>query len=319
MVRFQSKRGNSYEYDPATSLINEDGWGKYYRGICSNASVSRDVRIYEINTKHRLPEPTLQHLNALSNFIYSHPNIIPIIDFVVASDEIQASDCQLFLIEEYVSGISLSNFLNGKIHASKDDAINEFFSMFQRDRVTFAKKIVKEVLQGIGFLHERALCLRYVDPENIVITKDGNVRIVMRNCYLHKILLAYDDRTTSGMGNLIHLFSPHLFPICYCSPEIILMFDFSDIDYRSDIYSVGILFFHMLTGYVSYKGQDMEIMSQHLNGKIPLCEIEDKQLRRIVKKATEKDRTKRYQSALEFLYEIDNSMKVRNPWYMNFF
>ena len=124
MVRLQSERGYYYEYDPSISLIDEDAWGKYYQGICTNASVSREVRIYEINIKHRLPEHLLQHLWALSHFCYPHPNIIPIIDFVVNYDELHASDCRLFFIEEYVSGISLSNFLNGQTNASKDKAIN---------------------------------------------------------------------------------------------------------------------------------------------------------------------------------------------------
>ena len=86
------------------------------------------------------------------------------------------------------------------------------------------------------------------------------------------------------------------------------------IDNRSDIYSVGILFFHLLTGYIPHKGHNVEIMSQHLNEKIPLYEIENKQMRKIVKKATKKDPSKRFQSAIEFINAIDN-MDEDIPWY----
>ena len=69
----------------------------------------------------------------------------------------------------------------------------------------------------------------------------------------------------------------------------------------------------MLTGNVPYKGKSVEIMSQHLNGKMPLYEIDDKQMRKIFKKATEKIPSKRYQSAIEFINAIDK-MDEDIPW-----
>ena len=301
MVRLQSENGKYYEYDPSNSLIDEDAWMKIYRGVCRNASESREVRIYELKANSHLPEYMLRRLRVESHLCYPHPNIIPIIDFVVNYDELHASDCRLFFIEEYVSGISLSNFLNGQTNASKDKAINELCSMFQRDRVTFAKKIIKEILQGLDFIHYRGACLRYVNPERLIISDDGVVKVSIKDCFLYDVLCyIHSDGFTSGRGTLICSF-----PVSYCSPEMILIYERSLIDSRSDIYSVGILLFQMLTGHTPYKGQVYDIMFQQLKDKMPLNEIEDKQLREIIKKATEKDPSKRFRSAIEFINAID--------------
>lgn len=301
MVKLESENRKYYEYDPVVSLIDEDAWEKYYRGICPNASVSREVRIYDINTKHRLPEHLLQNQRVLAHFCYSHPNIIPITDFVVNYDELQASDCRLFFIEEYLSGIPLSYFLYGQTNASKDKAINEFCSVFQRDRVMFAKKMRKEILQGVDFIHPLVMRIRYVNPKRLIETDDGVVKISIKDRFMNGVSCYINsDGFTSGRGTLICSF-----PVSYCSPEMILNYERSIIDNRSDIYSVGILLFLMLTGHTPYKGQVYDIMFQQLKDKMPLNEIEDKQLREIIKKATEKDPSKRFRSAIEFINAID--------------
>lgn len=313
MVKLESENRKYYEYDPVVSLFDEDAWEKYYRGICPNASVSREVRIYDINTKYRLPEHLLQNQRVLAHFCYSHPNIIPITDFVVNYDELQASDCRLFFIEEYLSGIPLSYFLYGQTNASKDKAINEFCSVFQRDRVMFAKKMRKEILQGVDFIHPLVMRIRYVNPKRLIETDDGVVKISIKDRFMNGVSCYINsDGFTSGRGTFICSF-----PIRYCSPEMILIYERSLIDSRSDIYSVGILLFQMLTGHTPYKGKDLEIMFQQLTEKMLLNLIEDKQIRKISKKATEKDPAKRFQSSIEFLNAIDK-MDEGVPWYKNF-
>lgn len=323
MVRLQSQSGNNYEFDPATSLIGEDVWGKIYQGVCCNASESRDVRIYELETNSHLPEYLLRRLRVESHFCYSHPNIIPFIDFIANIDDIDfifnidgllEEDYRLYFIEDNCFGFTLSNFLRGQIctlNGNESKSINELCFLFRHDRTTFAKKVIKEVLQGINYIHNLYMYLRYVNPERIIITDDGAIKLSIIDYFLYDVLnYSLSDLSTSGRQ--ANLFSS--FPVSYCSPEMILMFDDSNIYYRSDIYSVGILFFHLLTGHIPYKGHYMEIISQHLNGKIPLCEIEDKQLRKIVKKATEKNPSKRYQSAYDFIHAIDK-MDEDVVWY----
>jgi serine/threonine-protein kinase len=150
--------------------------------------------------------------------------------------------------------------------------------------------------------------MRYFDPERLIITDDGVVKLSFKDFLLYDILYnIHSDGLTSGLGTLICSF-----PVSYCSPEMILID--ARIDNRSDIYSVGILLFQMLTGHTPYKGQFHEIMSQQLKGKMPLNEIEDKQFRKIIKKATEKDPAKRFQSAIEFINAIDK-MDENVVWY----
>lgn len=301
MVRLQSQRGNYYEFDPRISLIEEDAFGKYYRGVFRNASGSKEVRIYEVIANSYLPEYMLRRLRRESQICYSHPNIIPVIDFVVNFDEHQANDCRLFFIEEYISGISLSNLLDGQINASEEKH-KELYSLFQNDRTTFARKVTKDILHGLDFFHEHGIYIKYIETDSIIITDEGIVKIPIKDFFMYDILcyIHSDGMASTGLITLISSL-----PVSYLSPEIISKYERSKIDNRSDIYSVGILFYHLLTGHIPYKGNDVEIMSQHLNGKMPLHEIEEKQMRKIIKKATEKDPHKRFQSAIEFINAID--------------
>ena len=213
MVQLRSEHGSYYEYDPSISLIDEDAWGKYYRGVCRNASESREVRIYELNANFHLPEYTLRRLRVESHICYSHPNIIPVIDFIVSFDEHQANDCRLFFVEEYFSGISLSNLLDEQIKDSK-----ELYSIFQSDRTTFARKITKDILQGLLLFHERGLCIRYIDTDSIIITDDGVVKIPIKNCFIYDIMsyIRSDGITSTGLKTLISSL-----PVSYLSPEMI--------------------------------------------------------------------------------------------------
>ena len=195
-----------------------------------------------------------------------------------------------------------------KKNVPKDNAKNELHSLFRHDRASFARKVTKEILQGLDFIHSRGVCMRYFDPERLIITDDGVVKLSFKDFLLYDILYnIHSDGLTSGLGTFIRSF-----PVSYCSPEMILID--ARIDNRSDIYSVGILLFQMLTGHTPYKGQFHEIMSQQLKGKMPLNEIEDKQFRKIIKKATEKDPANRFQSAIEFINAIDK-MDENVVWY----
>ena len=301
-----------YEFDPSTSSIREDVWGKYYQGKCKTASATKDVLIYKFGTKYHRFEYLLRRLNVKSHFCISHPNIIPIIDFVAVRDDSQSDDFQLYFIEEDFIGVTLADFLQGKICDSEGHdvrQIKELYSLYRRDSVAFARKIVHDILQGLDFLHGSGLYIRCFDPEWIFITAGGDAKITAKHCHFCEIV-ACNRHHLRIMDSFIGCLSGQ-----YLSPEFIQYEDPMKIDYRSDIYSVGILLFRLLTGHCPYRGQNTEVLYQHVNGKIPLHEIKDKPLRRIVKKATEKNPVKRYQSAKEFVVVLEDYENVHISWH----
>lgn len=301
-----------YEFDPSTSPIREDAWGKYYQGRFKTAFATKDVLIYKFGTKYHCPEYLLRRLNVESHFYISHPNIIPTIDFVAVRDDAQSDAYQLYFVEEYFYGVTLSNFLQGQICDSEGHdlrQIKELYSLYRRDSVMFARKIIHDILQGLDFLHGSGLYIRCFDPEWIFITAGGDVKITAKHCHFCEIV-ACNRHYLRIMGSFIGCLSGQ-----YLSPEFIQYEDSMKIDYRSDIYSVGILLFRLLTGHCPYRGQNTEVLYQHINGKMPLHEIKDKQLRKIIKKATEKNPVKRYQSAKEFVKVLEDYENVHISWH----
>lgn len=305
VIRLNSEKDVYYEYTPNTIPLYEDAFGKYYRGKRNNLSVIQNVLICEFYTKHQCPEYLLGHLNVASHICFSHPNIIPPVDFVAVHDD-SNQDYQLYFIVEEFHGATLSDFLKGNTcDSNENESLRDLYSLYLRDRTNFAHKVITDILQGLDFLHRLGVCVRYIDPRYIIIADDGRAKIIY-NSFLYEIFL---HRSNPLMY--------YVLPLKYCSPEIILQGNFYD--NKSDIYSVGILFFYILTGHTPYQGLPYDIMYQHLHTKMPLYEIEDKQFRRIIKKATEKNPAKRFQSASEFLKVLEDDTNVYIPWYKKLF
>ena len=312
MKILHSGNGNCYEFDPNISLVREDVWGKHYRGKCNTTSANKNVLIYELNTKHHCSDYFLRRLNVESHFCIKHPNIIPVIDFVAVRDDWRSHEYKLYFIEEEIFGVTLSNFLQGRLCDSERNEMNpigDLYSFYLQDRAKFAHKVIIDILQGLYFLEGRSLCVRFLEPGNIIITNDCKVKIQLKNSYISEILLGHRHHyrmTGMFVGTL---------PISYCSPEIICEASIELIDNRSDIYSLGIIFFYLLTGHVPFQGTPYDVMSQHVHAKILLNEIDNKRLREVIKKATEKNPAKRFQSAIQFLYALDERINGHIPWY----
>jgi len=296
MVRLQSENGKYYEYDPSNSLIDEDAWGKFYRGVCCNASEAREVRIYELNPSFHLPEYMVRRLKVESHLCYSHPNIIPVIDFY-NSNMNEEGDCYLFIGESF-KGISLHEIIYGQFNYKDDEYINfaaQIRKSFGEQRMLFAKRVVKEILKGLQFLHDKGLHIGCIDNSNVIfLSNDGNLSINMVNYFISEI-----HRSSTLFINNMCL--PGSFAY-YDAPEL----EYGVIDNRTDFYSVGVILYNILTGKLPEPFS--MIRNDYLN------EIGDKQMRKIIKKATEKDPAKRFQSAFEFIHAIDK-MDEDIPWY----
>ena len=90
----------------------------------------------------------------------------------------------------------------------------------------------------------------------------------------------------------------------YAAPELVLG-DVSHQNETTDIYAIGIMFFQLVTGNLPFEGATHEILEMQQHKKMPLQLIEDKALRKIIGKATEKEQSKRYQSAAEFRVAVE--------------
>lgn len=160
----------------------------------------------------------------------SHPNLVNVFD--------QGTDNQItFLVMEFVPGINLR------------DALNDFGSLAP-NRVL---EILEPLTAGLAAAHSAGVLHRDLKPENVFLANNGTVK-------LGDFGLAREISSHTQTGSVVGT-------AAYLSPELVLR---GQADARSDIYSLGVMTFEMLTGKQPYAGdQAVQIAYQHANSNIP--------------------------------------------------
>jgi serine/threonine protein kinase len=217
---------------------------------------------------------------------FEDPNIVRVYD-------LRSDDDRWFIVMEFVDGINLLE----KIKRDGPFPWQE------------ALPILEQMLSGISHAHASGIIHRDIKPNNIMITKDGTVKIT-------DFGLAKDQ--TSGSSTLTVASGGTLY---YMSPEHVKGFSFTD--KRSDVYSVGMTFYEMLTGSVPFKdiNSDFDIREKIVRKEFekPTTinpDIPD-ELESIIVKAIAKDPEERFQTAEEMLqaildFEATVSKDIRN-------
>ena len=188
-----------------------------------------------------------------------------------------------FITMEYVPGQDLK----GLIRQSRQLTVGTTIS------------IAKQICEGLAEAHKLGVVHRDLKPSNIMIDKEGNARIMDFG-----IARSLEAKGITGAGVMIG--TPE-----YMSPE---QAEVKEVDQRSDIYSLGVILYEMVTGRVPFEGETpLGIAMKHkseapkdpkeLNAQIP----ED--LSRVILRCMEKDKEKRFQSAGEVRSELGNIEK----------
>ena len=204
----------------------------------------------------------------------AHPNIAKVLDF-------GHENGNLYLISEYVQGQSLSDLMNHPIP-------------WQR-----AMNILLPLTNALIYAHSRGIIHRDLRPDNITINSDDQP--ILSDFSLMRII--EDEETRDMTGTNVGLGSP-----AYISPE---QGSGLSVDFRSDIYSLGVIFFEMVTGKkLFYATSSMEIVIQHIMTDPPkprsIIPTLPKMVEVIILRALSKEPEKRYQSMDEF----SNAMKA---------
>ena len=203
-----------------------------------------------------------------------HPNIVSIYD-VGRTGNIN------FIVMELVDGRPLSDFIKENGHLDYKTTID----------------IAKQVASALAIAHKHQIIHRDVKPHNIMITSDGVAKLTDFGIAraVRKATMVAD---TSKIIGSVHYFSPEQARGAY-------------VDERSDIYSLGIVMFEMLTGRVPFDGETpVEVALKHINEDVPspakLVPGIPPALDKVVLKATDKYQTERYKSADEMLEALKN-------------
>ena len=160
----------------------------------------------------------------------SHPNLVNVFDQGADGDVI-------FLVMEYVPGITLR------------DAMNDFGSLDANKTL----EIIEPLTEALAAAHSAGILHRDLKPENVFLSDGGKVK-------LGDFGLAREISEHTQTGSIVGT-------VAYLSPELVLR---GQADARSDIYSLGVMIFEMLTGKQPYQGeQAVQVAYQHANENIP--------------------------------------------------
>ena len=201
----------------------------------------------------------------------SNPNIVSVYD-------VSHSDEREFIVMELISGITLKQYMDKK------------GALDWKEVVHFSKQITR----ALAHAHERGIIHRDIKPQNIMLLRDGTLKVADFG------IAALENEVYDNNGQTIG-------SIHYIAPEQARGLS---PDARSDIYSLGVVMYEMLSGRLPYTGDTLaEIAVKHINARpeplretFPSIPVE---LERITLKAMSADLDKRYQTAAELLEDLD--------------
>lgn len=215
-----------------------------------------------------------------------HPNIVNVYD-------VGEEDGIYYIVMELVEGITLKKYIEKKARLSVKEAIS----------------IAIQVCMGIEAAHNNHIIHRDIKPQNIIISKEGKVKVT--DFGIAKA--ATSNTITSNVMGSVHYTSPEQARGGYS-------------DAKSDIYSLGITMFEMLTGRVPFNGETtVAIAIKHIQEEMPspreyVSEI-PVSVEQIVYKCCQKSPDRRYQSMGELITDLKKSLmnpdedfvKIVNP------
>jgi serine/threonine protein kinase len=271
-------------------IIGRGGIGEVY--LAKDVSLGRQVAIKFISKK-LLNEP-----NAHTRFLrearimatVEHPNVVRIYSFGEAGG-------RAYLAMEYVEGKTLAGLIHEKEKLSIQDAL----------------LILQQIAEGLEAASEKQVVHRDIKPHNILIHSKG--RVCVGDFGLAKGLELDDPefQTVTKTGSIMG--SP-----AYISPE---QAKGQPADLRSDLYSLGIVLYEMLTGERPYSGNIVEVLSGHLH--TPLPSLSKKRIdvpakvQELLNRLTEKDPDRRpqsYEEALKLIRGCIAQPKVQRSFFI---
>ena len=203
-----------------------------------------------------------------------NPNVVNVYDVGVENGI-------YYIVMELVEGITLKKYIEKRGRLPYKEAVS----------------IAIQVANGMDAAHKHNIVHRDIKPQNIIISKEGKVKVT--DFGIAKVASSATINTSASMGS-VHYISPEQARGGYS-------------DERSDIYSLGITLFEMLTGTVPFDGDSaVSVAVQHIQDSIPLpsqlVEGVPVSVDKIVLKCTRKKTDRRYQSAAELIVDLKKSL-----------
>ena len=265
---------NRYEI---LEVIGTGGMAVVYKALCHR--LNRLVAIKILKDEFSRDQEFRRRFHAESQAVamLSHPNIVSVYD-VSRSGDVD------YIVMELIEGITLKQYLEKKGRLNWRETLH--FSM--------------QIAKALEHAHSRGIIHRDIKPHNIMILKDGSIKVA--DFGIARIGSAQNTLTREALGS-----------VRYISPE---QAKGGHVDCRSDLYSLGVVMYEMLTGRTPYDGETpVSVAIQHINGgATPPSELVEgipRGIEQITMHAMEVNPDDRYASATEMLHDMEEFRK--NP------
>lgn len=274
----------NYQID---ELIDEGGMGSIYLGV--HKFLQREVAIKDLNPLLRKNPDIVERFRneALILSQLQHPNIVTLFDYY-------ESESNYYIIMEYVKGETLAEYIEtttGPIPEKRTISI-------------FLK-----ILDAVGYAHQKNILHRDIKPSNFIINEQNDI----------KILDFGIAKSIDGTGKNLTKTGLKVGTTMFMSPQQVKG---QVLDRRSDIYSLGVTLFQMVTGQLPYDDTNSEydlynlIVNEAFPNPKEFYVGVSPQMCKVIKKATEKRPLDRYQSCEEFskaLLGISTGVRIEIP------
>jgi len=270
----QSLVGEAIENYQIIELVGSGGMGVVYKAIDTN--LGKTVALKMIKPEHEKDGLFIKNFKREAQSIAridNHPNIVTVHNFI-------QSEKGTFIIMEFVEGKTLSDLIEERIKFLPNAAW----------------PVLKQILQAIGYAHQHQVIHRDLKPKNIILKKDGKVKITDFGL-AKQVAKEHETTTVAGRGTLY-----------YMSPEQVR--GGKDVTHLTDIYAIGMTLYEMLTGKRPFDQTDSQYTTEQriVEGKLPPPSVFipdlDPKLEKIILKAIHHRPDRRYQSAEEMLAEL---------------
>lgn len=302
--QLEKRNGYYYEFDMHSKPLGEGGMGVVYKGFkiyeaTGNRSVVAIKAMFD-----GLPAEVYERAEREASIRLRNDNLVEMLGFIseIEIDPYGMQKNKYYVVSEYLNGVVLSDLLTGQFK-DKDSIEIPYAKQLYTDYVSEKEKtsieIIRCVLSGILALHDKGYIHRDIDPTNIMVTDEGTIKLIDFGIAKYVRSLGTIDKSLTSTGKFIGKAE-------FASPELVLG-DVRNQGYPTDIYAIGILFYQLLVGKLPFTGSKYEVLQMQLNDKVPVKHIKNPLLAKIVKKATEKNKSDRYSSVAELRVEIDKA------------
>lgn len=252
-------------------LVGTGGMANVYKAKCTY--LNRYVAIKVLKDEFKDDEEFLKRFNIESQAAagLSHSNIVSVYDIGNEGD-------MHYIVMEYVEGITLKEYLsdNGALPCEKV--------------IDFSIQIVS----ALHHAHRKGIVHRDIKPQNIIVTKDDILKVT--DFGIARAVSTYTMKVEDGAMGTVH----------YCSPE---QARGGYTDEKSDIYSLGVVMYEMLTGKLPFESDNsVSVALKHMQEEaVPPSEIVQgipPKMEEIIQKAMKKNQNDRFQNAGELLVDL---------------